>query len=223
MRVEEAAWIRDRLSEIPDVSPVVELGSSTLQFRTVSQPHIDRMIHAPLRARGVKVVHADIKAAPGVDVAGDILDPAVRAQLRAFRPRVLLCCNMLEHVEDRAVLAAACEDLLEPGGHLIVTVPHSYPHHKDPIDTGYRPTPAQLARLFPRLELVRSCVVESDTYWHELRRRPRQLPRILLVRLYLLAKVWIDRSAYADANHRLLWLFRRYKQSCVVLRKPAGG
>ena len=77
MQILEAQWLGDRLAEIADgeLFPLLNVGSSTGEFRTTVQPHIDAKVFAPLRARGGKVLHLDIKAAEGVDIVGDLLDP----------------------------------------------------------------------------------------------------------------------------------------------------
>ena len=100
MLTNEAKWIGNALSELPlrIASPCLNLGSSTANFRAVLQPHIERYVIAPAKARGMQFIHADIKEAPGVDIVGDIYDPDFQAQLSALAPGSILCCNMLEHV-----------------------------------------------------------------------------------------------------------------------------
>ena len=53
----ESQWLGQRLASIPDdqLFPLLNVGSSTLEFRTKTQPYIDNNIFAPLRARGGKV------------------------------------------------------------------------------------------------------------------------------------------------------------------------
>ena len=220
MRTSEAEWLGSALAEIDagEISPLIELGSSTRRFRQEIQPHIDKNIHAPLQTRGVKVVHSDIKAEDGVDVAGDIYDPKVRAQLRAVGANCVLCCNMFEHVIARQDLAQICDEILAPGGYLLVTVPHSYPLHLDPIDTYFRPSPEELATLFPSYRLLKGAVVEDCTYADDLSRDPRLGSTLakMVVRLFLFRGM----RSWTARNHRLLWLWRRYKIAAVVLRKP---
>ncbi len=214
MRLSEAEWISARLAELPHArcSPVLNLGSSTAEFRERRQPHIDRLIFAPLRAAGVPVIHADLKRAAGVDIAGDVLLPQVQDELRRRRPKVVLSSNLLEHVHDRDAFARAMVSLLEPGGLVIVTVPHSYPFHADPIDTGFRPTPDELAGLFPTMRRLRGEIVEDVTYAHDLwRRGPRRALRSLLGALRLRGDV---ARAQRDS---LRWLARPFSTSCVVL------
>src|SRR5262249_62253841 len=124
------------------VSPLVNRGSSTREFREERQPYIEQCIFAPLARRGVRAVHADLKQDDGVDIVGDIYDPAFQGEVRAIEPRLILCCNLLEHVSDRPRFAATCRDLLPPGGHLLLSAPHSFPSHLPPTDTLLRPPPS---------------------------------------------------------------------------------
>lgn len=79
----EAEWLGERMARIPDndLFPLLDLGSSTLEYRTQTQPYIERNIFAPLRARGGIVYHLDVKPEPGVDVVGNLEDPAFRARV----------------------------------------------------------------------------------------------------------------------------------------------
>lgn len=172
----EAAWIGQRLEKMSDgeLSPLVDIGASA------AKPWIDALIFAPLRARGVPVVHLNIVERPGVDLVADILTDEGFARVAALRPRMLLCCNVLEHVEDAQGFARRCFDLLEPGGRLLVTVPRAYPHHRAPIDTMFRPTPDEVAALIPEAEMTHSALLPMGYYWDEIRRRPWILSRQIL-------------------------------------------
>ena len=77
-----------------------------------------------------------------------------RSESKAIHPKTVLCCNMFEHVDDRYKFASICDEVLSPGGYLLITVPHSYPYHLDPIDTMFRPSVDEIAKLFPYYELV---------------------------------------------------------------------
>lgn len=212
----EAAWLRDRFAELSTeaLSPLLNLGSSDLHFRTAVQPYIDREIFAPLRARGVRVVHSDLKAAPGVDIVADALSDEGFARLAAVGARAVICSNMLEHVTDRRALARCCAALVPAGGSLIVTAPASYPYHPDPIDTYYRAGPQELAReLFPEFAVVRADVVAGPGYGRDLLRRPWLLVRELR------ALPGLKDSPSGRAGSRLNWLRRPYEIACAVLRR----
>src|SRR6185503_19230480 len=129
MRISEAAYIGARLQEIPveQLSPVLNLGSSNETFRTRTHPHVDREIFFPLVARGARVIHADMKEDDGIDIVGDVYDPAFQERCRSLRPRTVLCCNILEHVQNAAGFADIVSALVPVDGYLVVSVPRSYP------------------------------------------------------------------------------------------------
>lgn len=218
MRAEEAAWLGHELSRL-DLRVVLELGSSTAEFRR-KNPHIPEFIHDPLQARGVHVVRSDLKSAPGVDIIGDIYSAAVQEKVRAVAPDAILCCNMVEHVTDPVALSGVVDRMLRSGGYAVLSAPHSYPIHRDPIDTYFRPSPDQLAALFPGYRVVAHSVIKSSSYGADLLRM-RQPLREAARCVWALLKVFsLPRGEYVALNHRLLWLFRRYKVSCAILQKP---
>ncbi|MDI1450703.1 methyltransferase domain-containing protein [Polyangium sp. 6x1] len=157
MFVDESAWIRDVLAgtEFPKGATVLDIGSSTLHFRTVVQPHLDRNVFAPLRARGLQVLHLDARPEPGVDIVADVTN--LKGVERTFD--LVLCTNLLEHVTDREATLRHVARVVAPGGLLVLTVPRRYPIHRDPIDTGYRPTAAELVALLGWPEVLRQEVL----------------------------------------------------------------
>lgn len=219
MRRTEADWIAAQLlpAEPSFISPLLNIGSSTAAFREHKQPHIEGSIFAPLRRHGVDIVHTDLKQAPGVDVAGDLMDPEVHERLRARGFKAAISSNLLEHVRDPRAFARAIASLVVPGGLLVVTVPYSYPYHADPIDTGFRPTPAELAALFDGCTYVRGEVVRDTTYAADLTASGLRGLRGLVGAL----RPWGD-IARAQRD-RLRWLFRPFSTSCVVLRTPGAA
>ena len=217
----EAIRLREILLAQSGVSPLLNLGSSTGLFREKTKPHIERELFAPLRAAGVEIFHSDLKQADGVDLAGDIFDPAVRADLKARGFRALIIANMLEHVRDRAAVIAACEEIVGPGGLILATVPASFPYHADPIDTGYRPTPAALAAAFTGSEKLLAESVTGRTYREEIAARHSSLWRELgrTLGFGLIAPVR-PKSARARLS-RWLWYRRPYRVSLALVRVRA--
>jgi hypothetical protein len=220
MRTQEAAWIGERLRSLGNVL-VLNLGSGTRHFRVVSKPYIDRDIFDPLVKRGARVVHADLKEGEGIDVSGDLFDPPVQRKLRDLGAGAILACNIMEHLpaELRGRFPAVLDALLAPGGVLVITVPYSYPYHADPIDTLYRPSPQELAACFPGYEVVEARTLDSESYGDEFVsggpwRMARKLVRLLIP---LPPKRWFSHA------HRMLWMFRPYRLSAVVLRKPGAA
>lgn len=214
----EAVRLRGILLDLEGVSPLLNLGSSTRHFREVIKPHIERELFGPLREAGVKVVHSDLKEADGVDVAGDILDPEVRRRLAQGGFKCVLLSNLLEHVRDRGAVTAACEEIVGPGGFILATVPSSCPYHADPIDTYYRPSPAELAAAFRRSEPLLLEEVEGLTYAEDLKRRGLTAGGELL-RTVLWSLIFFVRPRSAAARlHRWRWFSKPRRVAIALLR-----
>jgi len=191
MRKQEAAWIGERLRVLEGQRVVLNLGSGSKRFREVSKPYIDR----------------------------DIFDPAVQSRLRDLHPQTVLACNIMEHLpmDCRDQFPGILDALVPPGGVLVITVPYSYPYHADPIDTLYRPSPKELCALFPGYEVLEARTIESESYGDEfVAGGPVRMVRKVLRMFFpfVRPKRWFSHA------HRMLWLFRPYKLSGVVLRKP---
>ena len=88
---EESIWIKNKISEIlikdsKEINTVLDVGSSTLKFRTLMQPCnatmfrtlmqpcIDENIFKPLRAKRKEIYYLDIKKDEGVNIVCDIND-----------------------------------------------------------------------------------------------------------------------------------------------------
>jgi hypothetical protein len=214
----DAEWLGRTLAAFSneELSPILNLGSSTRHFRTVKQPHIQRLVFGPLEARGVRVIHSDLKVDDGVDVSGNIFEDAVFAKLKAMRPRAIICTHMLEHVRVRQELTQRIVNLLPEGGHFFVTVPSSYHEHHDPIDTMFRPTPQELADLFEGQEIVEKEELIGENYWAHIRRRPLTIFFRHLTRFFVPFLGW---RAWKRSMRKLYWLFHPYKVSAIVGKK----
>lgn len=148
MRKEEAEYIGGLLLELTNNNsgPVLNLGSSTKEFREVVKPHIDNNLFKPLKKKGINVVHSDLKSASGVDISGSIFDKETQGKLKDVKPSVIMLCNLLEHLEPEQLhsIPSVINEIAPPGGYVIVSVPYSYPLHYDPIDNYFRPSPEKL-------------------------------------------------------------------------------
>jgi hypothetical protein len=214
---EEAVWLRRQLEKLESKSvyPMCNLGSSTMHFRTVEQPYIDSELFAPARALGREVVHVDMKAAPGVDLVGDISDANLVAQLRAKNFKSVMCCNLLEHVVDRQEFSNIVMSLLAPGGYIIASVPHDFPFHEDPIDTMFRPDIKELAMLFRGSEIVSAKIVRASRFEADMGgswRAAFWLAIRVCVPFYR-PKRWAASTRYA------IGLWRGYQVTCMLLRR----
>ena len=216
----EAQWIGQALRKLDmeEVSPLLNVGSATAEFREQVQPWIDQEIFAPLRQRDVKVHHLDIQEGEGIDLRGDLTDDSFVAGLASRGYRAMLCCNLLEHVPDPAAICAKLEQSVPAGGYLIVTVPNRFPYHPDPIDTMFRPDPAALVRLFPRCRLVQGEVIDCGTGWDYVDRSVQ----VLIARVKYRLSGMREHGGVKGSSSFLPWLFRQFRQTCVVLqRQPA--
>lgn len=215
MFAQEAAWLAGQLGALPvaSVSPLLNVGSSDRRFREEVQPYIDRVLFAPQVARGVRVIHCDRKPREGVELVADVFSDEGQAQMAAVGPRALVCSNVHEHVRDPGELSRRLLALVPAGGYLLVTVPYSYPYHRDPIDTMYRPDVEALAALHPGTELVAGTRVTAGTYRDSLRADPWRVFGDVVEQVGTAMR----RRSLADL--RVRWWSRQYAVSCVVLRK----
>lgn len=214
----EARWLCRALDAFAAarLTPMLNLGSSTAEVREYVQPWIEHELLRPLRARGVELIHVDQREAPGVDLRADLTDPGDVPRLKALEPQALLCCNLLEHVLDPGCLARHSLDILAPGGLVFVTVPYSYPYHRDPIDTMYRPDPAELDRLFAGARLLDGAIIGAGkSYRDDVRARPW----ILLRHLARFPAPFLSFEKWRRSMKKLYWLGAEYRITCAVFEK----
>jgi len=214
----EACWLRRALEAFPPerLSPLLNLGSSSAVVRKAIQPWIDAEVFCPLLGRGVETVHVDMRELPGVDVRADLTDASDVERLSALRPNALLCCNLLEHVLEPKQLARHCLDLLPRGGLVFVTVPFSYPYHRDPIDTLYRPSPAELSELFGSARMLDGTILGAGVSY---RNAVRERPWILLRHVWRFPVPFLSFERWKRSMLRLYWLVAEYRITCAVFEK----
>lgn len=224
MRPEEADTLATWILEL-DLRPgdvCLNIGSSTKYFREVQQPHLQDRFIRPLEEVGIRFVHCDMKDAEGVDEVGDILDPQFRSRLKRHQAKLLVCSNLLEHLEDPRSFASACPELVGPGGYGIFSVPYRYPYHPDPIDTMLRPAPEELATLLPGWTTMRTGRVTIGNYWRDLRKKGKPLLRLIRHAARVAMPFYRPHTWRANAS-RLSWLFRTYSVSIVLMKKAEGA
>lgn len=211
-------WTRQL--ELAEDSVCLNVGSSTREFREETQPFIHGEVLKPLADAGCRIINCDLKQDDGVDEVGDLLDPAVQRRLAAYSADLVICANLLEHLSDPASFARACGVIVRPGGYCLFTVPRSFPYHPDPLDTMFRPSPREIMALLPGWEVIAAEELAAGSYREEVLAEPS--PAKTLVRQVLRSMMPFYRPAkWYPAAHKLLWLFRSYRVSLVMLRKPA--
>ena len=174
MLAAEARWFRDRLAAWPAerLFPLCNVGSAAGEGQLREQPWIERDVFGPLKKLpGARISNCDLFPGAGVDLVGDLTEPAFRERLADLGVKAIFCANVLEHVPEPARLAAGLSALLPPGGLLFVSVPQAFPYHPDPIDTLFRPTPAELTALFPDLKPLTAESVAAQQHAEELAHR----------------------------------------------------
>jgi hypothetical protein len=214
----EARWLRCALDTFPAerLSPLLNLGSSSADIREVVQPWIEDQLFRPLRTRGVEVVHVDMRELPGVDVQADLTDPHDVLRLSALRPGAVLCCNLLEHVIEPDRLADHCLNLLAVGGLVFVTVPFSYPYHRDPIETMFRPSPSELCDLFGGARLLDGTILGMGQSYRD---AVRERPWLLLRHVSRFPVPFLSVRKWKRSMARLYWLAAEYRITCAVFEK----
>jgi Methyltransferase domain len=218
----EAIWLERlmRQWEPERLSPLLNVGSGTGSYRRITQPWSESCLFGPLRERGVRVVHLDAREGDGIDVQADILVEADRPKIMAINAKAILCCSVLEHVRDPKAFARRCIEIVGPGGLIFVTVPRSYPHHRDPIDTMYRPTPDELAALFGAAVMLKGEIFDSrESYRGQVRRRPWLLLRHLL----RLPFPFVGFEGWKRSMSKLYWLAHNYRMTAAAFEVPYGA
>jgi len=220
MNILESQWLGERMSALPsdELLPLLNVGSSTGEFRTRTQPWIDQNIFAPIRKHDGKVYHLDIKEAEGVDIVGDLFDPAFLERIAQMKVKSILVSNLFEHVTNRQDIANVLLKIVPPGGYIIVSGPQAYPFHGDPIDTMFRPTFEEMHAHFPGTEIVQSAVIDSGNWrqWH-VGERGRSLGRTLLrllVPFYRPKKWW-------ELARQSPYIVKHITAFAMILRVPA--
>ena len=217
MLINEAKWLGEQIAKIPaqEISPCLNLGCQTGDYQAHGAPWIDQYIMSPLKNRGVKIVNTDLQEAPGVDIVGDLLDQEFQQRLLTMQFGSAICCNLLEHVEDINNLAAHVARIPRTSGWLFVSCPRAYPYHPDPIDNGFRPSPAELSALFPGFEQVAAADVVCETGWDEWSRSRfggwGKLARLALP--------FINFRGWQAAAQRLGWISKHFSASCCLLKR----
>ncbi len=217
MFIAEAEWLSGRLARLApaEISPLANIGSSTKQFREVDQPWNEAVLFAPLKARGVQIFHVDAREGEGIDLRADIMTNDGGNRIKALVPKCVLLCNILEHVTEPAKLAARCEEIAGPNGLVFVTVPYSYPYHRDPIDTMFRPAPDELAKIFKNSKMIEGEIVDAGESYADM---VRKKPWLLLRHIFRFPFPFIGFAKWKRSMKKLYWLTHNYKVTTAVFR-----
>ena len=218
MYIRESEWLGQRLASLSsdELFPMLDVGSSTEDYRTIQQPWIDQNIFAPIRKRGGKVYYLDMKEARGVDIVGDLLDREFLDRIAQMKVKSVMVSGLFLHLTNRQEVADILLKIVPPGGYIIVSGPKSFPYCPDPIDTMFRPTIEEMHKHFPGTEIVDSAIIDSGNWqqW-DARERGRSLARTiarLLVPVYRPLKWW-------ELARGLPYFFKHITAFVIILRK----
>lgn len=153
---EESLWIRHALRQIPTPKSVLDIGSSSPEFRTVIQPYIDANVFQPLRDKGAEIKYLELTDSKRGDIIADISSESFSLKSDFD---LVLCTNLLEHVANLKTAVANVSSVVRETGYFLITVPCVYPYHPDPIDNLYRFAPQDLVDLFPSFKRITSGLV----------------------------------------------------------------
>ena len=195
----------------------MNVGSSDAFFREHVQPWISDEILLPLQKRGARIANLDFRTGEGIDLHGDLTDEAFMSGLREHGFRSLLCCNLLEHVTDREGICKGLEQLVPKGGCLVITVPHAFPYHPDPIDTLFRPGVAEIVSLFPNCNLIKGEIVSCGTGWDYVGGSLSSLVQKVRQRVEGMR----DNGGIRGSSSFLPWLFKNFLQTCVIMERQS--
>lgn len=217
MLLKESLWLNKTILNL-ELAPGNKVLNFGCQDKIVYkyQPHLYNNIIKPTIDSGAKIINYDLFPGKGVDISGDLFDDNVFNKLKEYNFRYIYLFNVLEHVEDKEKLCLRIEELLEKNGTILISVPHSYPIHYDPIDNGFRPTPKEIADLFPNCEIIDSKIVIDHNFLFYLMNNWR-------VSLKFVGRLFTPFYRYDRWRNtivpKLNWLNKPYKIACIVLRK----
>lgn len=165
MLYNESLWFKSKIEEyVQPNSIVLNIGSQTLYFRTKQQPFVQKNLFDVLQKLNCKVIHVDLQSGEGIDEVGDVTSPSVIERLKKYNANVLICSNLLEHLEERSVFCNALTSIMPINSLLFFSGPFEFPYHEDPIDTMFRPTVDEVKQEFKQLELVEGMVVKCGKF-----------------------------------------------------------
>jgi len=217
MRLEEAKLIGEIIRSL-QVESCINLGCGQIMKLLTDKPWVEQYLFEPLRKQDVPVIHVDLFDYPGVNYQIDLTRPVELDILNNEpRPRLFILGNVLEHIQDdkREVMINTLINYMETDDHLIISVPNTYPFHADPIDTGYRPQPAEIMQI-GSIEWISGSILVCGNYRTDLSKMG------LFKALRKLCKpLWPLQSLtrYRENFERLRFLFKDYKVTVVHGRK----
>ena len=217
MRLEESIFINNILKKYykqhKHLKYVINLGSGNVEQLKKTKPWVSKYVFDTFKRQKAKILHVDAEDFPGVDIVQDLSQPNALSFCDKLKgSKLFLLANVLEHIPKKAhaeFLKKIYSKMKSKDG-LIITVPYDYPYHADPIDTIYRPSSRDLQKLMP-LTWLEGEIVNAGSYLKEF----SKMGTLKKIRK-LLKPFWIfQKPSKWLENHRLFYLFKKYKITIV--------
>ena len=227
MKIEESKWIaREIINYSKKGDKLLNIGSSSLNFRTNIQPHIHKNIFDFVSKKGVKITHTDIQDVEGVDLVGDLLDEEFVKTLENEQFDIIVCSNLLEHLEEIDPVCKTIEKILKKNGLAIITVPYNYPYHLDPIDNMFRPTVKELQEKFLKLRKLKGIILKTKSFNKALNKTEANYfqklinqPKMFLLILFRVFLPFYKFQVWKKTMFGVVRLFKPFSVTCLVLKK----
>ena len=140
--INQLNYIREHAGQLH--GPFLEIGSkdygSTQDLRSIF-------------IEGDEYIGVDMEGGPGVDMVLDLTKsfPDIDAKLNNRRFGTIFCLSVLEHCDNPFKMAENITHLLEPEGHICLSVPFAWQIHGYPNDY-WRFTPEGIKIIFPNIQ-----------------------------------------------------------------------
>jgi hypothetical protein len=217
MLYNEALWFNHIIKKhVKTEDLVLNIGSSTKAFIEKEQPYIKQYIFDELCAKNCTIKNIDIKDAEGVDIVGDVTNLSFIEKLKNLNPSIIICSNLLEHIEDRDSFCHGIANTMNRNTLLIVSVPYSFPFHADPIDTMFRPTPRELSELFPSLKLIEGKIINCGWFLSFMYSKKSVFKRASILIQSILAYGLATITNNTEKREKLEWSFKKIAATCAI-------
>lgn len=222
----ESLWIKQFLPTIigEDAFPILNIGSSTSQYRKITQPHVQENIFSHFTDEKSQVIHLDMKADEGVDLVGNLYDPRFLQKIKNLKVKTIFCNNILMYLDgdSRRKLSEIFYTIIPEGGYLLISNSHIFPAAPDPKEEYYREGAMEMYKNhFSKFKLIAAEDVEDDlTHFNDLKQKPKFLLLKLFVAFFLITartyklKDWKFMKEFYTKN-----LHKNYSAACLFLQK----
>jgi hypothetical protein len=140
--------------------------------------------------------------------------------------QAIVCASLLEYLPNRQKVCKLLSEMLPIGGLLFVSSPYRYPQLQS-YDPKFRPTPNELSELFPHTLVTSAAILHCRVSLHDRRQQLNYyIPKPMNQRLKWVFRMLLPfykPQQWRDNVEGLLWIFRTYKISCLMLVKQPEG